>query len=326
VAVSTAVSTFLLAGNAQAAQEIAAIAGDNRFGTISLLFVPVLGWVGFNILGPVLKQLENMSGEPAAPKKGTKRAAKRASLAAAVVGVSVLATMLTASNAEAATEVAQLAGSDGRVGAILTLFVPAVGWVAFNIFGPAMRQLDTMSEVDAPKATKKLRRKAGVAAAVGLSAVAGSALLAESASAATEIAQLAGSDGRVAAIATLFVPALAWVAFNIFGPALRQLDNMSGEDAAPKKTKKVTKKKSVGAAIGLTAAASMLAVESANAATEFAQVAATDSRVGVILTLFVPAVAWVGFNIFGPALRQLDNMSADTAVVAKKTTRIAKKK
>ena len=45
-------AALLSAGSAQAAMEVANIAAsDNRFGTIALLAVPVLGWVGFNILG-----------------------------------------------------------------------------------------------------------------------------------------------------------------------------------------------------------------------------------------------------------------------------------
>ena len=39
------------------------------------------------------------------------------------------ATLLAAGNASAAQEVAQLAGSDNRVGIIATLFLPVVGWV-----------------------------------------------------------------------------------------------------------------------------------------------------------------------------------------------------
>ena len=34
--------------------------GDNRFGIIVSLFVPVLGWVAFNALGPGLNQLDAM--------------------------------------------------------------------------------------------------------------------------------------------------------------------------------------------------------------------------------------------------------------------------
>lgn len=34
-------------------------AGDNRVGIIATLFLPVVGWVGFNIAGPALNQLAN---------------------------------------------------------------------------------------------------------------------------------------------------------------------------------------------------------------------------------------------------------------------------
>ena len=34
-------------------------AGDNRFGIIATLFLPVIGWVAFNIGGPALNQLAN---------------------------------------------------------------------------------------------------------------------------------------------------------------------------------------------------------------------------------------------------------------------------
>ena len=60
-AASTTASTFLAAGNAQAAQEVASLAGrDNRATTLLLLLVPALGWVGFNILAPALNQLKGM--------------------------------------------------------------------------------------------------------------------------------------------------------------------------------------------------------------------------------------------------------------------------
>jgi Photosystem II protein Y (PsbY) len=59
----------LLFGDLQVAQ----VAADNRLGIIALLFVPVIGWVGFNILGPFLNQLDAMSGKAGpAPKKGKK--------------------------------------------------------------------------------------------------------------------------------------------------------------------------------------------------------------------------------------------------------------
>ena len=54
-------ATLLAAQQAEAAQQVADLAAnDGRFGTIALLAVPVLGWVGFNILGPLQNQLNAM--------------------------------------------------------------------------------------------------------------------------------------------------------------------------------------------------------------------------------------------------------------------------
>ena len=45
-------ASLLAAQQADAAQQFADLASsDNRFGTIALLLVPVIGWVLFNILG-----------------------------------------------------------------------------------------------------------------------------------------------------------------------------------------------------------------------------------------------------------------------------------
>jgi hypothetical protein len=75
-----------------------------------------------------------------------------------------------------------------------------------------------------------------------------------------ELAQLA--DGRPLLLAGLFLPVLGWVAFNIAGPAFRQLNGMLGNDAPAGK-----KKRAVTAALtGLSAAALMAAPEHADAA------------------------------------------------------------
>ena len=52
---------MLMAGQASAAQEVAAMAGDNRTGILLTLFVPAVAWVLFNIAGPALNQVNNMS-------------------------------------------------------------------------------------------------------------------------------------------------------------------------------------------------------------------------------------------------------------------------
>ena len=70
-------------------------------------------------------------------------ASKRRGVASAV-GMGAVLSMLVAENADAATEVAQLAASDNRIGAIATLFVPAVGWVLFNMLQPTLNQVRTL--------------------------------------------------------------------------------------------------------------------------------------------------------------------------------------
>eukprot|EP00967_Tisochrysis_lutea_P114619 scaffold182824_cov22-Tisochrysis_lutea.AAC.1 len=56
---STAAATLFAAGSANAATEIMDIAAiDNRVALLGTLFVPVLGWVAFNILPGLFRQLE----------------------------------------------------------------------------------------------------------------------------------------------------------------------------------------------------------------------------------------------------------------------------
>ena len=244
-------------------------------------FVPVLGWVGYNILGPGLKQLEKMQ-QDAAKKKGV----------AAGVGLSAAALMGMPEAADAATEAMQLADLDARI-AIFGAFVPVLGWVGYNILGPGLKQLEKMQQ-DAAK-------KKGVAAGVGLSAAALMGMP-EAADAATEAMQLADLDARIA-IFGAFVPVLGWVGYNILGPGLKQLEKMQ-QDAA--------KKKGVAAGVGLSAAALMGMPEAADAATEAMQLADLDARIA-IFGAFVPVLGWVGYNILGPGLKQLEKMQQDAA-------------
>lgn len=57
----------------------------------------------------------------------------------------------------AAQNVAQLAANDNRGGVILLLFIPVVGWVLFNILGPAQNQLDTMTAQNKGRAPPKAK-------------------------------------------------------------------------------------------------------------------------------------------------------------------------
>ena len=58
----TAATTALTAAGAAHADvvEAAARINDNRAAIVATLFVPALGWVAFNILGPALNQYQNM--------------------------------------------------------------------------------------------------------------------------------------------------------------------------------------------------------------------------------------------------------------------------
>lgn len=132
-------SVVLMAGSAQAselAQVVSTASGsDSRIGAIATLFVPVLGWVGFNMLQPLAAQLETAKAfandsapVQAAPAKGTKRMIqKKVRSVAGVVGLGLASSMLLSESAQAATELAQIAESDTRVLAIATLFVPVLG-------------------------------------------------------------------------------------------------------------------------------------------------------------------------------------------------------
>ena len=82
----------------------------------------------FNILGPALNQVDNMQDK----KKG-------------IAGAVGLASLMAAGQADAAQEVMDVA-IDGRFGILLLLLGPAVGWVLFNIAGPAFNQVDNLNK------------------------------------------------------------------------------------------------------------------------------------------------------------------------------------
>ncbi|ABO98878.1 possible psbY, PSII-Y, photosystem II polypeptide [Ostreococcus lucimarinus CCE9901] len=122
-----------------AAQEIGTLAGIDGRIAIFFVFAPVLGWVAYNILGPGLRQFEDMQ-KAAAKKKGV--------LAGA--GLSAAALMGMPEASDAAEQLGELAGIDGRI-AIFFVFAPVLGWVAYNILGPGLRQFEDMQKAAAKK-------------------------------------------------------------------------------------------------------------------------------------------------------------------------------
>ena len=68
------------------------------------------------------------------------------------------ASLLATQQASAATEVMQLADRDARFGVVALLFLPVLGWVAFNIGGPALNQLSEMSKNNVPAIKSQLKK------------------------------------------------------------------------------------------------------------------------------------------------------------------------
>ena len=72
--------------------------------------------------------------------------------------VTGLGTMAAVQSADAVTEVMQLADRDARIGVVALLFLPVLGWVAFNIGGPALNQLSEMSKENVPVIKSQLKK------------------------------------------------------------------------------------------------------------------------------------------------------------------------
>ena len=186
-------------------------------------------------------------------------------------------------------EIAEVAGFDSRALVFLVILGPALGWVAYNILGPGMNQLNDMQ-------VKNSKEKKAAPLGFGLSAA---ALLGmpEQADAATELMQTAGLDARII-IFGAFVPVLGWVAYNILGPGMKQMEDMQKSNA---------KKKAIVTGLGLSAAGLLGMPEQADAATELMQTAGLDARI-IIFGAFVPVLGWVAYNILGPGMKQMEDM------------------
>ncbi|KAL6188137.1 hypothetical protein ACLB2K_039531 [Fragaria x ananassa] len=121
----------------------------------------------------------------------------------------------------------------------------------------------------------------------------------EPALAAQQIAQIAEGDNRGLALLLPIIPAIAWVLFNIFQPALNQINRM------------VNKSVIVGLGLGGLAASGFLSIPeaSANEIAVLGEAAkAGDSRGQLLLIVVAPAILWVLYNILQPALNQLNKM------------------
>jgi photosystem II PsbY protein len=148
---------------------------------------------------------------------------------------------------------------------------------------------------------KSNAKKKAIVTGLGLSA-AGLLGMPEQADAATELMQTAGLDARII-IFGAFVPVLGWVAYNILGPGMKQMEDMQKSNA---------KKKAIVTGLGLSAAGLLGMPEQADAATELMQTAGLDARI-IIFGAFVPVLGWVAYNILGPGMKQMEDMQKSNA-------------
>jgi hypothetical protein len=111
-----------------------------------------------------------------------------------------------------------------RLSILLTLFVPALGWVAFNIAGGLFGQLEKMKDRQVGPESRSLRVKRSVAGAMGLGAA---GLLASAQTAeASELMQVAAGDNRWGTGCTAsFLPCAIAPAL-LAGPHLAELQLM----------------------------------------------------------------------------------------------------
>lgn len=138
--------------------------------------------------------------------------------AAALSGAVFSALSTAASPALAVQQLAEIAEGDNRGIALLLPLVPAVLWVLYNIFQPALNQLERM------------RSSKGVIVGLGLGlGAAGFLSGAPEALAAGEVAEAAGSDSRGQLLLFVIAPAILWVLYNILQPALNQLERMRSQ-------------------------------------------------------------------------------------------------
>ncbi|XP_075479848.1 photosystem II reaction center proteins PsbY, chloroplastic-like [Primulina tabacum] len=122
---------------------------------------------------------------------------------------------------------------------------------------------------------------------------------AEPALAVQQLAEIADGDNRGLALLIPIIPAILWVLYNILQPALNQINKMTSSKGVI-----------VGLGLGGLAASGLLYPADASAAGEMAVIgeAVSDSRGQLLLFVITPAILWVLYNIFQPALNQINKM------------------
>ncbi|CAL8994088.1 unnamed protein product [Prunus brigantina] len=138
-------------------------------------------------------------------------------LASTAIAGAIFSTLSSSDPAMAAQQIAQIAEGDNRGLALLLPLIPAIAWVLFNIFQPALNQINRM-------------QNKGVIVGLGLGGLAASGFISTPLASASEIAMLAAdapaNDNRGQLLLFVVAPAIVWVLYNILQPALNQINKM----------------------------------------------------------------------------------------------------
>ncbi|XP_024993707.1 photosystem II core complex proteins psbY, chloroplastic-like [Cynara cardunculus var. scolymus] len=152
------------------------------------------------------------------PKSLTTSKPATISIAGTAIAGAIFSTLSSCDPAFAAQQIADIAEGDNRGIALLLPLVPAIAWVLYNIFQPAVNQINRM-------------RTKGVVVGLGIGGglATSSGLFATPEAAAGEIAavaEAAANDNRGQLLLIVIAPAILWVLYNILQPALNQINKM----------------------------------------------------------------------------------------------------
>nr|XP_010919400.2 photosystem II core complex proteins psbY, chloroplastic [Elaeis guineensis] len=141
------------------------------------------------------------------------------SFTATAIAGALFSTLSSSDAAFAAQQIADIAEGDNRGLALLIPIIPAILWVLYNIFQPALNQLSRM------------RSERGVILGLGLGGgLAAAGLVSTPGASAGEVMMIAdvssSSDSRGLLVLFVVAPAILWVLYNILQPALNQINRM----------------------------------------------------------------------------------------------------
>ncbi|EHA8591512.1 putative Photosystem II core complex proteins psbY, chloroplastic [Cocos nucifera] len=166
-----------------------------------------------------LLSLQNLPKGLSSSKPPTTLGPSSFTATATAIAGALFSTLSSSDAALAAQQIADIAEGDNRGLALLIPIIPAILWVLYNIFQPALNQLSRM------------RSLKGVIFGLGLvGGLAAAGLVSTPSASAGEVMMIAdvssSSDSRGLLLLFVVAPAVLWVLYNILQPALNQINRM----------------------------------------------------------------------------------------------------